>query len=46
MMNAREHRDLTGMGKPLLDIRNKYSTKDFSSDGVRYCKNGAAQLLD
>jgi hypothetical protein len=37
MMSASERINLTGIGKPLLDIRNKYATKAFSSDGVRYC---------
>jgi hypothetical protein len=37
MMKASEHRYLTGIGKPLVDIRSKYSARAFSSDGVRYC---------
>src|SRR5436853_5535953 len=37
MMNASERRYLTGTGYPLLDICNKYLTRAFSSNGVRYC---------
>ena len=36
-MSASERRYLIGIGKPLLDIRNKYLTRAFSSEGVRYC---------
>jgi len=37
MTSASERRYLMGTGKPLLDIHNKYSTRAFSSDGLRYC---------
>jgi hypothetical protein len=37
MTSASERRYLMKTGKPLLDIRNKYSTRVFSSDGLRYC---------
>jgi hypothetical protein len=36
-MKASERRYFTATGYPLLDIRNKYLTRPFSSDGVRYC---------
>jgi hypothetical protein len=32
--HASEHRYLVGIGKPLLAIRNKYSTRVFSSEAV------------
>src|SRR6266480_2553313 len=36
-MKASERRYFTAIGYPLSDIRSKYLTRAFSSDGVRYC---------
>src|ERR1700688_1767936 len=46
MMSASERRYLIGIGKPLLVIRNKYSTRAFSSEGVRYCWLAALSCLE
>ena len=45
-MSASERRYLIGIGKPLLDIRNKYSTRAFSSEGVRYYWRFAFSCLE
>src|SRR5438067_2329753 len=36
-MKASERRYFTATGYPLSDIRSKYFTRAFSSNGVRYC---------
>ena len=45
-MSASEHRYLIEIGKPLLDIHNKYLIRAFSSEGVKYCWRLAFSCLE
>jgi hypothetical protein len=45
-MNVSERRYLIGIEKPLLDIRNKYLIRAFSSEGVRYYWRFAFSCLE